>query len=181
MVHDRPAWPRRPLAGAGLALALAACGGSSSVTPPTPTPTPVPTPTPTPPTLILQGQEPLSAPTAVGGTRIVKWDLTTPAPGTLNVTISYLNDDSQIHVWVTDRLCSPNQFDRDECNYLTKSLDGPRPRLLTASNVPAGTYSLFVANDGPNDEQIGYLVTLTTGSSSSGRLTIGPPAHFARR
>jgi len=144
----------------GLAL-LAACGdGGSVVAPPTPAPpTPAP-PTPPPATLVIQGQEPLDAPKAVGGTRVAKWDFTTPAAGTLEVTVSYLRGDSRILVWVTDRPCSPAQFERDECGYLAKSLEGGSPRRLTAAGVPAGGYSLFVANDGPNDEQIGYRVTI---------------------
>ena len=83
--------------------------------------------------------------------------------------ISYLYDDSQILVWVTNRVCNRWQFERDECFYLTKSLEGPRPRRLTASGVEAGGYSLFVANDGPHDEQVGYEVLLTPSASGSGR------------
>ncbi|HUL76916.1 MAG TPA: hypothetical protein VL691_06600 [Vicinamibacteria bacterium] len=178
---DRRSCSKNYLAAAGLGLALLACGDSGSVTAtPTPTPTPAPTPTPTPATTIIQGQEPLSAPVAVGGSRVVKWDLTTPSDGTLDVTISYVYDNSKIHVWVTDRVCSQNQFANDECTYLIRSIDGPRPRTAEAAGVKAGTYSLFVANDGPNDEQIGYLVTLTSSASASGRLTVGPPAHFTR-
>ena len=43
----------------------------------------------------------------------------------------------------------------------------PRPRRLTATDVAAGGYSLFVANDGPNDEQVGYEVRLTPDASGS--------------
>jgi hypothetical protein len=90
----------------------------------------------------------------------VVWDFTTPADGTIDVTITYLHPDSQILVWVTDRVCTKWQFERDECNYLTKSGEGSSPRKLTATGVKAGGYSLVVANDGPNDEQIGYQVAL---------------------
>jgi hypothetical protein len=172
---------RTRLLGVGLVLAVTACGdGASVTTTPIPAPpTPVP-PTPTPAALVIQGQEAVEAPVARGGTRVVKWDFTTPAAGTVDVTISYLYDDSQILVWVTDRLCNKWQFERDECSYLTKSLEGPRPRRLTATGAKAGGYSLFVANDGPNDEQIGYQVMLTPSASGLGRLTVGPPASFSR-
>jgi hypothetical protein len=146
----------------GLALALAACGDDAS---PTTTPTPAP-PTPAPPTappaaLVVQGQGALPAPpNPRGGTTLAKWDFTTVADGTLDVTIGYLYDSSKVLVFVTDRVCNQWQFERDECGYLTKSSEGPRPRQLTATGVKAGSYSLFVANDGPNDEQISYLVTL---------------------
>ena len=165
---------RTRLAAVCLVLALfTACGDDASVTaPPTPAPpTPVPpTPTPptlTPPTLILAGEKALPAPLP-GRATLVSWDFTTPEAGTIDVTISYLHDDSQILVWATNRPCNRWQFERDECFYLTKSLEGPRPRTLTASGVEAGGYSLFVANDGPHDEQIGYEVFLTPSASGSG-------------
>jgi hypothetical protein len=164
------------LAGAGLLLALFACGEDTSPTAvPTPVPpTPVP-PTPPPPSLVIQGEEAVTAPTGKGG-RVVKWDFTLPVSGTVEATISYQYDTSRILVWITDRACNPWQFQRDECFYLTKSLEGARPRTLTATGVKAGTYSLFVANDGPHDEVIGYKVTLRPGSNGDGRLTTGPSA-----
>jgi hypothetical protein len=155
-------WGRR-LAGAALLLALGACGDDASVTtPPTPAPpTPAP-PTPTPATVVLDGQQAFPAPpNPRGGTTLGNWNFTTPADGTVAVTISYLYDTSKILVWVTDRACNKWQFERDECNYLAKSAEGARPRQLTAPGVKAGEYSLFVANDGPYDEQVGYKVTVT--------------------
>ncbi len=161
------------LAGAALLLALFACGEDTSpTTPPTPAPpTPAP-PTPPPPALVIQGQETLLAPpNPRGGSTLAKWDFTTPAAGTVGVTISYLYDTSKILVWVTERQCNKYQFERDECFYLTKSLEGPRPRTLTASGVKPGTYTLFVSNDGPNDEVVGYKVTLLPNSTGDGRLS----------
>jgi hypothetical protein len=164
------------LAGAGLILALFACSDSSSPTAaPTPVPpTPVP-PTPPPPSLVIQGEEAVGAPTGKGG-RVVKWDFATPVSGTVEATISYRYDTSRILVWITDRVCNPWQFQRDECFYLAKSLEGPRPRTLTANGVKPGTYSLFVSNDGPHDEVVGYKVTLLPGSNGEGRLTTGSSA-----
>jgi hypothetical protein len=155
---------RTHLAAVALLLALVSCGDDASVTTPTPTPappTPAP-PTPPPATVVLQGQEALPAPANPrGGTTLANWNFTTPADGSLAVTISYLYDTSQILVWVTDRPCNKWQFERDECNYLVQSAEGARPRQLTATGVKAGEYSLFVANDGPHDEQVGYQVALS--------------------
>jgi len=161
---------RTRLGGVALVLALfTTCSDEPSVTAPAipGTPTPAP-PTPSPATLVIQGEKALDA-LRPGRATLANWDFTTAQAGTLAVTISYLNDDSQILVWVTDRLCNRYQFERDECFYLTKSLGGPRPRRLTAIGVAAGEYSLFVANDGPNDELVGYEVRLTPGASSGGR------------
>ena len=77
---------------------------------------------------MLQGQQELPAPpNPKGGTSIANWDFTTPADGTLDVTISYLYDTSAILVWVTDRPCNKWQFERDECFYLARSLEGSTP------------------------------------------------------
>jgi hypothetical protein len=162
------------LAGVGLVLALAACGGDDAMltTPPTPgPPTPAP-PTPPPPSVVVEGTEDLTAPIGKGA-RIVKWDFRIPVTGTVHVTIEYLHDDSQVLAWVTDRPCNYWQFERDECFYLTKSLEGPRPRALVANGVRPGIYSLFVANDGPRDERLDYRVSLTPTSGGEGRLSNG--------
>src|SRR5512139_3134809 len=125
---------RTRLAGAGLLLALAACGDDAGVTtPPTGPPTAPPaTPTPTPATIVLQGQEAMPAPTG-GGATLGNWNFTTPADGTVTVAVSYLYDASHVLVWVTDRACNKWQFERDECSYLAKSVEGARPRKLTAT------------------------------------------------
>jgi hypothetical protein len=175
--------PGTRLAGAGLLLALFACGEDTSpTTSPTPVPpTPVPA-TPPPASLVIEGQQALPAPpNPNGGTSLVKWDFTLPVSGTVEATISYQYDTSKVLVWVTDRQCNKWQFERDECFYLTKSLEGPRPRVLTATGVRPGTYTLFVANDGPHDEVIGYKVTLLPGSSGDGRLSTELSAGSAAR
>ena len=126
MTNARTASWRTRLAGVGLLLALVACGDDASVTTPsTPaSPTPVPA-TPTPATIVLQGQQDLPAPpNPKGGTSIANWDFTTPVDGTVDVTISYLYDTSGILVWVTDRPCNKWQFERDECFYLARSVEG---------------------------------------------------------
>ena len=71
----------------GLAL-LTACGdGGSVVAPPTPAPPTPARPDPgRPPRSSPRARSALDAPKAVGGTRVAKWDFTTPAAGTLEVT-----------------------------------------------------------------------------------------------
>ena len=169
------------LAGVALLVSLFACGDDTSPTaPPAPGPTASPTPTPPAPTVLIKGEEPfLAPPNPKGGSTLGEWDFTTTVTGTVGVTISYLNDASHILVWVTDRQCNKYQFGRDECFYLTKSLQGPRPRTLSASGVKPGTYTVFVSNDGPYDEVVGYQVTLLPDSGGNGRLSVrlsGGPA-----
>jgi hypothetical protein len=170
------------LAGAGLLLALFACGEDTTPTAaPTPAPsTPSPSPTAPAPSVLIQGEEALAAPTGKGG-RVLKWDFTLPVAGTVEATVAYKYDSSRVLVWVTDRVCNPWQFQRDECFYLAKSVEGARPRVVSATGVKTGTYTLFVSNDGPFDEEIGYKVTLLPDSSGEGRLPTGLSGSSARQ
>jgi hypothetical protein len=148
---------RTPLVGPGLvlALALAGCGSDETTTPnPVPTATPTPAPTPTPAAVVAQGGDTLPV------LQVLNFDFTTAQAGTVEVTVDYTYADSQVLVWLTDRQCSPQFFQQDRCDYLTKSLSGSDPRVLRATGVAAGTYSVFVANDGPRAEQLTWRVTL---------------------
>jgi hypothetical protein len=152
----------------GLVAGLAACGSEGTIptTPTTPASTPTPAPTATPAAVVVQGSDKLPA------RQVLNFDFTTTAKGTVEVAVDYTFADSQILVWLTDRQCSPQLFQSDSCTYLAKSLDGARPRVISAPGVAAGTYSVFVANDGPRDEQVGWKVTLAaTASSASVRPT----------
>jgi len=157
----------------GVVLVLApACNNDTTTptSPPTTTPTPAPSPIPPPATVVLEGSKMLEAPGRGKGT-YAGWDFTTDEAGTLQVSVSYVHDDSKVLVWVTDRLCNRYQFQRDECSYLTKSVAGSNPRELAISGVAAGGYSLYVSNDGPYDEQVLYEVRVTPGASATARST----------
>jgi hypothetical protein len=91
---------------------------------------------------------------------VLNFDVRTTSAGTVEVTVDYTSASNAILVWLTDRQCSPQLFQQDRCDYLAKSLEGGKPRVIRATNVPAGTYSVFVANDGPADEQVSWQVTL---------------------
>ncbi len=151
---DALSWSRFAIA--ALALGLGACGDSASTPTPLPSPTvaPTPAPTPTPGVLVAQGSEPLTA------RQVVKWDFKTPARGTLEVTVDYTSAGNVVALWVTDHVCSYRQFERDDCDYLARSVEGGKPRKVTASNVAEGEYSLFVSNEGPGDEVISWKVVL---------------------
>ena len=152
-----PKWHRHAIA-VGLLAALGACGGGDQpATPgPVPTPTPTPAPTPTPGVLISSGTFVLK-PNGLGVS-----DFTTDRRGTLDVEIRYKLDTSDLLFWVTDRKCNRWQFERDECFYLVKSLEGPNPRKMTAHGVAPGTYTLFAANDNKrDDEEMDFEIVLT--------------------
>jgi len=157
MSSKRTKWRNRFVA-IGILGMLAGCGGDDQPSTPTPIPTPAPTPAPTPEPSVL---------VATGSFTIKRnqlgiSDFTTDRRGTLDVEIQYENDSTELLFWVTNRQCNRWQFERDECFYLVKSLEGPNPRHLTAREVPAGTYTLFAAIDTPRvQETMSWEVVLT--------------------
>jgi hypothetical protein len=105
-------------------------------------------------TLITQGS------TQIPARQVFFTDVTTASSGRITVTIDYGSAGNQVLMWLTDRKCSFTMFDRDDCDYLVKSLEGGKPRSMTSPSVAPGTYTLFVSNDGPSDDQVSYKVTL---------------------
>jgi hypothetical protein len=159
-VLNRSRW--LPLAGAALPLAavvalgsLVACGDDNPATPPT-TPTTTTTTTTQPAAqVIISGAEFIPA------RQVFLKDLTTTKAGRIDVTIDYSPNTNSVPMWLTDRQCSFQMFDRDVCDFLVKSVEGTGQKTMFAANVPPGTYTLFVANDGPADANLTYSVTLT--------------------
>ncbi len=154
----KTAWRGGPwlrLVGLGLLVALAACGDDNKSTTPTTTPPTVPPTTLPAGTTVIQGTE------LVPARQLFISDFVTDRAGRVDVTISYAFADSDILVWVTDRKCSRQMFENDSCDYLGKSLEGSSPRTLSFPSVAAGTYTLFVHNNGVHDEQLTYKVVLT--------------------
>ncbi|MGE5125603.1 MAG: hypothetical protein ACM3PV_04885 [Betaproteobacteria bacterium] len=159
-------------AGACLLLVLSACGSDNPATTPTTTPPTTTTTTTTQPagSVVLQGNAPILA------AKLYLVDVTTGQDGRIDVTIDYAFADSQVLMWLTNRQCNYKLFEADGCDYLVKSLGGSKPRTMSASDVKAGTYSLFIANDGPHDEQVSYTVSLTSSAGALGSLSLGPGA-----
>jgi hypothetical protein len=143
------------LVAAGLLLAFAACGDDSSTTPNT-VPTTTTTTTTQPPAAItlIRGNE------LILKKQLFIRDVIVGQQGTIDITVEYTKPENSILFWLTDRKCSRQMFDNDACNYLTKSLGGVSPRKATVSSVAPGTYTFFVSNDGPQDDQVTYLLEL---------------------
>jgi hypothetical protein len=137
-------------------IVLAACGDDGPSTTPTTTP-----PATTPPTTLPAGTTLIQGNELILKRQLFIRDVKVEQVGRLDITIEYTLADSQILFWLTDRKCSRQMFDNDSCNYLTKSLGGPTPRRATVPLVKLGTYTFFVANDGPHDEQVRYRIVLT--------------------
>jgi len=132
----------RRLAGAALALTLAGCGGGGSNT----TPTTLPPTTTVPPctqTVLFSFSGSIDA----GDGGLVSPTPTTTQVGRLDILVDWTFADSQIAVWVTpaNSCRTQAQFDAG-CNFLIRSDDGPKPRKVSAHNVPASAYDVLVIN-----------------------------------
>jgi hypothetical protein len=153
----RKCWIGGPsLAAVGLVIALAACGDDGPATTPTTTP-----PATTPPTTLPAGITLIQGNELIPQRQMFIRDVKVEKEGRLDITFEYGFADSWILMWLTDRRCSRQMFESDSCNYLTKSVAGKSPRTATVSSVKVGTYTLFVANEGPHDEQVKYRAVLT--------------------
>jgi hypothetical protein len=170
------------LAAGSLALGLAACGGGGD---PIVVATPTPPPTPPPPKTVAQGGQALEVGYAYG------FYFNIDATGTLDVTVDYTFPDSLMLVWLAKGRCTPEQFEAEQCTYLTTSFTGGKPRKFSVSSQPAGTYTLIVGNLGPKGESFSYAVVFAQSSAggtvgASVRGVSGPgflaplPAHVPR-
>ncbi len=142
------------LVAVGLAISLGACGGDDSGTTPT---TPTTTPTTTQPpggVTLIRGNE------LIPKKQLFIRDVIVAQRGSLEISVEYTHAENWVLFWLTDRRCSRQMFDNDSCNYLTKSLGGTSPRRATVAPVEPGTYTFFVANDGPQDDQVKYSIEL---------------------
>ena len=144
------------LAAVGLAISLAACGDDNSGTTPTTVPTTTTTTTQPPAGItLIRGNE------LIPKRGLFLRDLTVTQRGRLDITIEYTHPENGVLYWLTDRKCSRQWFENDGCDYLTKSLGGTSPRKGTLASVAPGTYTFFIANDGPLDDQVTYSIVLT--------------------
>lgn len=166
MISKRSTSRRPVLACTGLLLALAACGSDSTPTSSTQVTTTTTTTTLPAAALVVQGT------TFIPPRQVFFVDVTTTTAGRIDVTIDYPAGNS-VPMWLTDRQCSFQMFDRDSCDYLVKSVEGTNQKTMFAAGVAPGTYTLFVANDGPGDASVAYAVTLTP-SAAAGTLTLVP-------
>ncbi len=144
------------LAAVGLVISLAACGDDNSATTPTTVPTTTTTTTQPPAGItLIQGNE------LIPKKGLFLRDLTVTQRGRLDITVEYTHAENWVLYWLTDRKCSRSWFENDGCDYLTKSLGGTSPRKGTVASVAPGTYTFFVNNDGPLDDQVKYSIVLT--------------------
>ncbi len=143
------------LAAVGAAAFIASCGGSSPTTPASPPPTPAPV------TTVVSGG-------SSSGLQ-ENWDhwvpFTTASTGRLDGTVdwTYATNDVQVLVATGRHTCTDGQYwDFSSCNVIVSVHDKSKPKKFSLPGEPAGTYTLYVLNHGPDTESISWQVLLTT-------------------
>lgn len=147
----------RTVAAIGALVIFASCGGSSPTTPAPPTPSA----TPAPITTVVSGGS---------SSGLEKnWDhwvpFTTGRTGRIEGTVDWTlpTDDVQVIVATGSHTCSDGQYwDFTACNIIVSIHDGSKPKKFSLSGQPAGTYTLYVLNYGPETESFSWQVVVTT-------------------
>jgi hypothetical protein len=116
-------------------------------------PTPSPTPTPPQRTLITQGSQ-TDIPPLSQGSLVLFVVVQTTATGTLEGTVDWTFATNQVGIaWA-----SGNCIQNPNCTPLFQDATLNKPKTLSAPNVPAGTYTLVVANLGTTNEAVSYQI-----------------------
>jgi hypothetical protein len=154
---------RRGLAIAGgllLAALLSACGGSSGPTSP-PITTPPPTTLP-PPAVVSQGSGTLEV------DFLARVPFTTTQAGRLDATVDWTFATNDVDVLLTRGNCTFEQLDAGACDIAVFSVsETAKPEKVSLTGAAAGSYTLFIGNEGPTDEGVSYQVVLAPGASSA--------------
>jgi hypothetical protein len=132
---------------------LAACGSSlPTVVIPTPTPTPCNQAN------LAEGAGPVAAKT------LAAHSFSTFTIGRVDVTVNWTFPASPIGVYLVQQgSCTIDQFNARTCSFLIQSEPpGPKPRILSAFDVPAGNYQVLAANYAPRDESLSLQVILSS-------------------
>ena len=141
-----------------LALMVSACGGggSSTTTPVTTPPTTLP---PCVQSVIRQDTGTIPADTLASIT------FTFNATARLDIIADWTSPASPIGVYAVQGACTIDQFNARTCNFLIRSEPSTiKPRKLSAPNVAAGAYSLFLANFADQDESVATQVISSSGT-----------------
>ncbi len=151
--------------GAVLALVcLSGCGGGDSSVTSSSTPTTT-RPTPRPPEVVLQAGFALPSDYIAGA----YFDIS--ATGTIEATVDYTFADTTLLVWLAKGTCTGDQFEADQCVWVATSFAGSKPRKVSATNQPAGRYTLVVGNASEKDESLSVQVMFTAAASAAAQVT----------
>jgi hypothetical protein len=100
---------------------------------------------------------------------------TTSATGTVEAIVDWTFASNDLDVYLARGACSFEQLIVDQCTILSFSESTTaKPERPRATNVPAGTHTMWVVNIGPGDESVSYQVVFTANATAG-----TPPAAAA--
>jgi hypothetical protein len=141
---------------------LTACGGGSD-----PIVRPTPTPTPTPPVVLSSGGGALEV-----GFIAMAQPIVTTSSGALEVTVDWTFATNDIDVLLARGACSFEQLDAGQCNIAASATSATAKPERVRTSGAAGTYTLFVENNGPADDSASYQAVFFAGASSASEASI---------
>ncbi len=141
-----------------------------------PTRPPIEVVTPQPPPPPTHG---IIASTSFGNFQAGLWvgiPIQVPQRGVVDISVDWTFPDSWIYVYFGADVCGYNQLMQGQCKYVVASeTTTPKPRLLNAGLLDAGTYYIYLYNVPPNwgahtgsehTESVSIQVGLTIATSS---------------
>ena len=115
----------------------------------------------------------------MGALTLLAVPFTTSAGGTIGATVDWTFSTNDVDLYLTlgTNPCTVAQFNASQCPFLDSAESAStRPETVSAPDLAAGAYTLYIGNFGPTDESVGFQITLTT---SSGAATLAPVAGVA--
>jgi hypothetical protein len=100
----------------------------------------------------------------LGSFAVVSLPFTTASAGRLDTTVDWTLPDSSIAVYLVRGECTLDQLNARTCDFVNRmeASPFPKPHVLSADNVAAGTYELIVGNAGSEDESVSAQVVLSS-------------------
>jgi hypothetical protein len=129
------------LVAVALALPYWGCGGSSSPS----SPTAVATPEPCTQTTLLQQSGIITSST------LFSLPVTVATAGRLDLTVDWTFATNPVGLYLVQGSCTLDQFNARTCTYLLRVETSAKPKKASVSVTP-GTYSMLVANFGPQQD-----------------------------
>ena len=81
--------------------------------------------------------------------------------GTVEATVDWTLADNNFDVYLTPGSCTFDQLRADQCSYVAFSQSVAKPERVRATNVAAGTYTIWIFNFGTRDDTLSYQVVFT--------------------
>jgi hypothetical protein len=95
--------------------------------------------------------------------------------GSLEATVDWTYATNDIDVGLVKGECNYDQLVAGQCETLASSESTTaKPETCRVANAAAGTYTIFLYNDGPGDESLSFQVVLTASVAASA--THGTPS-----